>query len=48
MQEIEKNLGERPKPMDVVRVAEVAPGEWMLRASFTIPARVGFGYNVPS
>ncbi|KAL3696882.1 hypothetical protein R1sor_010958 [Riccia sorocarpa] len=41
-QEIENVLGERPQGMDIVRVAEVVPGEWMLRASFTIPEQVGF------
>ncbi|KAG6551962.1 hypothetical protein Mapa_006579 [Marchantia paleacea] len=41
-QEIENTFGVCPKDMDVVRVAEEAPGEWMLRASFTIPAEVGF------
>ncbi|KAL2645458.1 hypothetical protein R1flu_013045 [Riccia fluitans] len=42
LQKIENVLGERPQRMDIVRVAEVAPGEWMLRASFTIPDQVGF------
>ncbi|OAE21137.1 hypothetical protein AXG93_872s1060 [Marchantia polymorpha subsp. ruderalis] len=41
-QDIENTFGVCPKDMDVVLIAEEAPGEWMLRASFTIPPEVGF------